>query len=70
MINLDEIRKLSVAERVQLAEDIWDTIPAGAEDYPLTPSQKTELDRRLALLQRDPQGRPWREVLDQLPPSE
>ncbi len=70
MIDIDEIRKLSVAERVQLVEDIWDTIPASAEDYPLAPAQKTELDRRLALLQRDPQGRPWREVLDQLPPSE
>ena len=70
MIDLHEIRKLNVAERVQLVADIWDTIPAGAEDYPLTPAQKTELDRRLALLQRDPQGRPWREVFDHIPSRE
>ena len=66
MIPLEDIRKLSVAERIQLVEDIWDTIPASAEDFPVTEVQKTELDRRLQLLECDPQGRPWREVLNRI----
>lgn len=66
MINLDEIRKLSVAERIQLVEDIWDTIGASPDDIPVTQALKHELDRRLTLHENDPQGRPWREVIDEL----
>ena len=41
-----DFSKLSVAERIQLAEDLWDSIPEST-DVPLTDAQKTELDRRL-----------------------
>jgi putative addiction module component (TIGR02574 family) len=41
-----EILQLSVAERVQLAEDIWDSIVASPESLPVTGAQKQELDRR------------------------
>jgi len=50
-------------------EDIWDTIPAGADDIPLTKTQKNELERRLQLLESDHQGRPWREALDRIQAS-
>jgi len=70
MIRLEDIKKLSVGERVQLVEDIWDTIPAGADDIPLTETQKNELDRRLQLLESDPQGRPWREAIDRIHASQ
>ena len=54
--------KLSVAERIQLAEDLWDSIPE-ATDIPLTEAQKVELDRRLEDLERDPDaGEPWEVV--------
>jgi putative addiction module component (TIGR02574 family) len=68
MISLDEIRKLSVEERIQLVEDIWDTIAALPEEVPVTDSQKAELDRRLAVHEQDPRGRPWRDVVEGLSP--
>ena len=33
---LDEIRNLSVAERIQLAQDIWDTVAAEPEELELS----------------------------------
>ena len=54
--------KLSVAERIQLAEDLWDSIPESA-DIPLTDAQKAELDRRLEDLEQHPDaGEPWEVV--------
>jgi len=65
------IAKLSVAERIQLAEDLWDSVAADTGDLPLTDAQKAELDRRSEALDRDAaEGRalgvPWDEVLRQL----
>jgi putative addiction module component (TIGR02574 family) len=42
---LDEIKKLSAAERIVLIENIWDTIEP--ENLTLTDDHKKELDRRL-----------------------
>ena len=70
MIRLEDIKKLSVEERVRLVEDIWDTIPAGTDDIPLTETQKNELERRLQLLVSDPQGRPWNEAIDRIQASQ
>lgn len=63
-IPLSELRKLSVAERIQLAQDLWDSIAEdGAEALPLTDEQRDELDRRLADAEQNPGiGRPWAEV--------
>ena len=55
-----DISKLSVAERIQLAEDLWDSVAAETGDLPLTEAQAAELDRRLAELERDPEaGESW-----------
>lgn len=63
MISLSEILKLSVTERIQLAEDIWDSIAAEPETLPLTDEQREELDRRLEELRQNPDaGTPWEEV--------
>jgi len=43
-----DLLKLSVAERIQLAEDLWDSIAADPESHELTASQREELERRLA----------------------
>jgi putative addiction module component (TIGR02574 family) len=61
---LDELLQLSPAERIQLAEDLWDSVSANAEDLPpLTEAQYAELRRRLEDHQRSPSTAiPWAEV--------
>ena len=55
-----DISGLSVAERIQLAEDVWDSVAAETGDLPLTEAQAAELDRRLADLEREPNaGESW-----------
>ena len=56
---------LSPEERIQLAEDLWDSLPE--RDVALSEAQRAELLRRRALAAADPaRGRPWREVLDEI----
>ncbi len=60
---LAEIHKLSVAERIQLVEDIWDSVAAEADEIPITIPQRQELDHRLAEADAYPgRGAPWDEV--------
>ena len=59
----EEAKKLSVAERITLVEEIWDSIAEDNGCFELTEAQKQELDRRLDSLDRDPsQGRTWEEI--------
>lgn len=48
------IDRLSVAERVALVQEIWDSIAAEVEQAPLTEAQRQEVDRRLAAHRADP----------------
>jgi putative addiction module component (TIGR02574 family) len=60
---LKEILKLSVSERVQLAEDIWDSIVASPETLPVTDAQKRELVLRRDAHAKDPAStKSWEEV--------
>ncbi len=60
---LAEIAQLSVAERIQLAEDIWETLVAAPDAIPLPDTQRPELDRRLQAYQDNPQtGASWQDV--------
>ncbi len=60
---LDELLRLSVPERIQLAEDLWDSIAADPESLPLTNAQQAEVERRIAEHDRDPESAiPWEEV--------
>jgi putative addiction module component (TIGR02574 family) len=62
-----EISQLSIAERIQLAEDLWDSILERQDELPLTDAQKQELDRRLESYQQDPTaGSTWEEVKQRL----
>lgn len=62
-ISLAEALKLSVSERIQLAEDIWDSIAIVPEALSLTDAQRDELDRRLEDYHKNPgSGSPWQEV--------
>lgn len=60
---LKDILELSVAERIQLVEDIWDSIAAFPESLSLTEDERRELDRRLEAYARNPdEGVPWDEL--------
>ena len=62
-----DYRKLSIPERLELVEDIWDSIYQDADALPLTAEQRAELDRRWAEHQRDPSSAiPWEKVRDEL----
>lgn len=55
-----DILSLSIPERIQLVEDIWDSIAEVPEAVPLTEEQKEELNIRLEAYHRNPsQGSPW-----------
>jgi putative addiction module component (TIGR02574 family) len=61
------INRLSLAERILLVEEIWDSIAAEAEALEVPQSHKDELDRRLAAYQADPQaGSSWEDVKSRL----
>ena len=49
----DDLRTLSIGERMQLVEDIWDSIAADQAVLPLTDEQRVELDRRLDAYETD-----------------
>jgi putative addiction module component (TIGR02574 family) len=62
-----DIASLTPEERLDLLEELWDSLAATPETIPLTASQLTELDRRLDDLEREgPVGIPWDEVLNQI----
>ena len=50
-ITLQDIKKLSVAERIVLAGKIWESIPEHSDELDLTGAQKRELSRRLDAIQ-------------------
>lgn len=65
--HLEEVLRLSLEERLQLVEAIWDSIAEHPDSLPVTDAQRAELDRRLADHVKDPESaRPWTEVRDSL----
>ena len=62
-----EIKRLTVAERILLVEEIWDSIAADQESVEITAAQKQELDRRLeAYRASGDKGSSWEEVKDRI----
>jgi putative addiction module component (TIGR02574 family) len=59
----EQAKKLSIADRILLVEEIWDTIAEENQAFELTDGQKRELDRRLEAVKSNPgQGRTWDEI--------
>lgn len=59
----DEIKKLSIPERIFIVEEIWDSIAQENESFDLTEQQRLELDKRIESLNANPeQGRTWDEI--------
>jgi putative addiction module component (TIGR02574 family) len=50
---IDNLRELPITERIQIVEDLWDSIAADQSALPLTKEQRTELDGRLAAYKAD-----------------
>ncbi|MCK5528456.1 MAG: addiction module protein [Kiritimatiellae bacterium] len=54
------ILELSISERIQLVEDIWDSVIEVPNAIPLTKGEKEELDQRLYAYHQNPdEGSPW-----------
>ena len=62
-----ELFKLSTAEKLELVEELWDSIPEEDEALQLTPEQREDLDRRLAEADADRDGGvPWEEARERI----
>jgi len=61
------LRDLPFADRIKLAQDLWDSIAEVQNALPITSEQKAELDRRLDAHEHDANpGRPADEVVAEL----
>ena len=62
-----DISTLTVEQRLELLDEIWESLYETPQAIPLTEAQRQELDRRLDEVDRDgPDGIPWDEVLRRL----
>ena len=53
-LDIPQIEKLSVPEKILLVEDLWDKIIADEHDIPVPQSHKKELSRRLSRYKTTP----------------
>jgi putative addiction module component (TIGR02574 family) len=66
-VSREELRNLPLSERLELVEDLWDSIAKESQDLALTPAQIAELDRRFADYEENPdQGIAWEELRDRI----
>lgn len=66
-IVLDQIRQLPVGQRIQLVEDIWDTLVGDAANISLSNEQVEELGQRRRALLKDPSSAiPWADARREL----
>ena len=64
---INELRKLPLEQRLELVQDLWDSIVPEQVSIALTPAHQRELDRRMAAYIRDGEvGQPAEEVLAEL----
>jgi putative addiction module component (TIGR02574 family) len=64
---LNEIVTLTVEERINLVQDIWDSIAAEQGCAELTEAQRQELDRRIASDESDPENvMTWQDIKDSI----
>ena len=58
---------LSIPERIQLVEDIWDTIAIKADVVELTEEEKKIINERLKAYHQNPNlGSPWQDVFKRI----
>lgn len=62
-ITASDIAKMSIQQRIQLVEDIWDSIAEMPESVEIPQWHKEELDKRLAAYHANQsEGSPWKDV--------
>jgi putative addiction module component (TIGR02574 family) len=62
-----DIHSLAIEDRLDLIEQIWESLCANPQSVPLTVAQREELDRRLDEMEADGgDGIPWEQVLDRI----
>ena len=58
-----EIRSLSVADRLQLLDEIWDSLVETPDAIPVTDAQRKELARRRRAHAHNPSAaKPWAQI--------
>ena len=66
-VDFEAIKRLPVRERVQLAQEIWESLQLTAEELPLTEEQVELIRQRLDEHRRNPEAAlPWSEVKKRL----
>ena len=59
--------ELSIPERIQLVEDIWDTIAVQADVVELSDREKIIIEERLDAYHKNPHaGSPWEDVVKKI----
>ena len=67
---LFDYHHLNAEERIQLAEELWDSLSEIPNSVPLTEAQAEEVDRRLEAYRKDGNpGEPWAKVLKEIKES-
>ncbi len=62
-ITVSDTLDLSIAERILLVEDIWNSVAAEADVLELTEAEKKLIDERLEAHRRNPEaGSSWEDV--------
>jgi putative addiction module component (TIGR02574 family) len=57
------IDRLSVEDRLQLVQEIWESLGPDVDRQPLTENQMVELNRRIAVLDANPEAvTPWETI--------
>lgn len=65
MPDISELKRLSIAERILIVLELWDSIAAEQEKLGIPDNQREALDRRIADYNFSPdEGYSWREVKD------
>jgi putative addiction module component (TIGR02574 family) len=66
-VPLEQILQLPTAERVQIAQEIWESVVDHPEGVLLSDAQKAELERRWRAFEQNPdEGEPWETVKQSL----
>ena len=59
-ITVDQLLEIPPAERVKLAQELWDSVAQNPDQVALTREQREELDRRLEAIEKNPNaGSSW-----------
>lgn len=68
---LTQVFELTISEKLQLLEDLWDSISLTPEQIPILDWQKDELDQRKAAYLKNPDsGSSWESVKERIRDSQ